>query len=68
MRFQVEPRDVPPEYAARRLGLNYPEEFEKKLLRGEAMPPPNPELVVREDKKTPTIRSQELVSSTPANE
>jgi hypothetical protein len=31
MRFRVEPRDVPPEYAARRLGLNYPEEFETKL-------------------------------------
>jgi hypothetical protein len=31
MRFRVEPRDVPPEYAARRLGLKYPDEFEKKL-------------------------------------
>jgi hypothetical protein len=31
MRYRVEPRDIPPECAARRLGLNYPEEFEKKL-------------------------------------
>ena len=31
MRFRVEPRDVPPQYAARRLGLNYPAEFEAKL-------------------------------------
>jgi hypothetical protein len=31
MRFRVEPRDVPPEYAARRLGLRYPGEFEAKL-------------------------------------
>ena len=31
MRFRVEPGDVPAEYAARRLGLSYPKEFEAKL-------------------------------------
>jgi hypothetical protein len=30
MRFHVEPRDIPPEFAARRLGLSI-EEFQEKL-------------------------------------
>jgi hypothetical protein len=32
MRFRpIEPRDIPPEQAARRLGLDYPAEFNAKL-------------------------------------
>jgi hypothetical protein len=45
MRFRVEARDVPPEYAARRLGVGYPEEFEAKLpnLKARGFPPPDPD-------------------------
>jgi hypothetical protein len=31
MRFRVEPKDIPPEQAARRLGLEYPGQFNAKL-------------------------------------
>jgi hypothetical protein len=44
MRFRVEPRDVPTEYVARRLGLTLAE-FEVKLpnLLARGFPPPDPD-------------------------
>jgi hypothetical protein len=35
MRFRVEPRDVRPEYAARRLGPTYPEEIARGFSRAD---------------------------------
>ena len=42
MRFSVDPRDIPPEVAARRLGLTYPQ-FQEKLpaLLARGFPPPD---------------------------
>ena len=42
MRFRVEPRDIPPEVAARRLGLTCPQ-FQEKLpaLLARGFPPPD---------------------------
>ena len=43
IRFKIEPRDVPPSKAARRLGLS-PEQFRQKLpqLLNRGFPPPDP--------------------------
>ena len=43
MRFRVEPRDVPAEYAARRLGLSYPGQFQAILPNLIARGFPNPD-------------------------
>ena len=42
MRFSVDPRDIPPEVAARQLGLSYPQ-FQEKLpdLLRRGFPPPD---------------------------